>query len=217
MTVRIGDMTFSDWVSLPFEDGWTDTFIFRICAQGCIPPFEYAPLLKRIVAHTRRKRRTASIWVQVNAPGEWYLTEVRKSLEGLKLPYAVTNGSEPGYLDFPWRPWLGHERSQHPPVVEEKLPSVFLEELRCLQVLGRIETGNELEIASLAGLSVDVTGALLSGLEEKKLVVHKNSSDSVDSTPRRARIAKLRLWHSTSKGLSLALRSWGVPKGTEFT
>ena len=36
-------MTFSDWVSLPFQDGWTDTFIFRIDAQACIPPFEFAP------------------------------------------------------------------------------------------------------------------------------------------------------------------------------
>jgi hypothetical protein len=143
-------MTFSDWVSLPFEDGWTDTFIFRISAQACIPPFEYAPLLKRIVAHTRRKRRTASIWVQVDAPGEWYLAEVRRSLKGLKLPHVVTDGSEPGYLDFPWRPWLDQTKPQHPPIVEEKLPRVSLEELRCLQALGRIETGNEHEIASLA-------------------------------------------------------------------
>jgi hypothetical protein len=217
MTVRIGDMTFSDWVSLPFEDGWTDTFIFRISAQACIPPFEYAPLLKRIVAHTRRKRRTASIWVQVNAPGEWYLSEVRKALEGLKLPHAVTTGSEPGYLDFPWRPWLGHEKSKHPPVVEEKLPLVSLEELRCLQALGRIETGNEHEIASLAGLSVDETATLLSSLEEKKLVGYKESSERVDNTSRPAWINKFRLWNHTSRGLSIALRSWGAPRGTEFT
>ena len=52
MTVRIGKMTFSDWVSLPFQDGWSDTFIFRIDAQACIPPFEFAPLLKRMAAHT---------------------------------------------------------------------------------------------------------------------------------------------------------------------
>jgi hypothetical protein len=217
MTVRIGDMTFSDWISLPFEDGWTDTFIFRISAQACIPPFEYAPLLKRIVAHTRRKRRTASIWVQVNAPGEWYLAEVRKSLKGLKLPHAVTNGSEPGYLDFPWRPWLGHEKSQHPPVVEEKLPQVSLEELRCLQALGRIETGNEHEIASLAGLPVDEAARLLSGLEEQKLVICKTSSGRVDNSSMLARITQPGLWQSTSKGLSHALRSWGVPRGTDFT
>ena len=46
MTVRIGNMTFSDWVSLPFEGGWTDTFIFRIDAQACLPPFRLRPALE---------------------------------------------------------------------------------------------------------------------------------------------------------------------------
>lgn len=217
MTVRIGNMTFSDWVSLPFEDGWTDTFIFRISAQACIPPFEYAPLLKRIVAHTLCKRRTASIWVHVNAPGKWYMAEVQRSLERLKLPHVVTDGSEPGYLDFPWCPWLGHEKSKQPPFVEEKLPPVSPEELRCLQALGRIETGNEHEIASLAGLSVDVTETILVGLKEKELVVYKNGSEQVDIKSWPARIDTFPLWHLTSRGLSVALRSWGVPRGTEFT
>src|SRR3989304_9740947 len=102
MTVRICDMTFSNWVSLPFQDGWTDPFIFRIDAQACIPPFEYAPLLKRMTAHTRSKRPSASIWVQVDSPGQWYMAEVKRSLlPGLKLPYAVTSaGEELNYLDF---------------------------------------------------------------------------------------------------------------------
>jgi hypothetical protein len=217
MTVRIGDMTFSDWISLPFEDGWTDTFIFRISAQACIPPFEYAPLLKRIVAHTRRKRRTASVWVQVDAPGKWYLAEVQRSLEGLKLPFAVTDGNEPGYLDFSCPPWLGHEESQHPPLVEEKLPPVSPEELRCLQALGRIETGDQDEIASLAGLPFDVIGNILSRLKEKELVVYENSSERVNVRSAPAWIGTFPLWHPTSRGLSLALRSWGVPRGTEFT
>ena len=83
MTVRIGKMTFSDWVSLPFQDGWSDTFIFRIDPQACIPPFEYAPLLKRMAAHTFSKRSSASLWVQVDAHGEWYAAEVIRSLKSL--------------------------------------------------------------------------------------------------------------------------------------
>ncbi|MBK8417460.1 hypothetical protein [Candidatus Villigracilis saccharophilus] len=38
MTVRIGNITFSDWTSLHFEDGWSDTFILRVSALACLPP-----------------------------------------------------------------------------------------------------------------------------------------------------------------------------------
>ena len=37
MTVRLGDVTFSDWISLEFEGGYTDTFIFDIDALNGLP------------------------------------------------------------------------------------------------------------------------------------------------------------------------------------
>ncbi len=217
MTVRICDVTFSDWVSLQFENRWTDTFIFRIDARACIPPFEYAPLLKRIVAHTIRKRWTASIWVQVNAPGEWYAVEVQRSLKGLNLPYAVTQGDPPGYKGFSWPPWLGHTKLPDPPVVEEKLPPVSPEELRCLQALGRMKKGNEDEIASLAGLSAEVSKTVLGCLKEKELVTYKTSPRIRRNKSRPSQMDLFPLWHTKPKGLAIALRSWGVPRGIEFT
>ena len=218
MTVRICNMTFSDWVSLPIEGGWTDTFIFRMEAKACIPPFEYAPLLERMAAHTLAKRPCASIWVQVHSPGEWYVAEVKRSLPGLKLPYAVTRADdELKYLDFSVPLKLLYSPSQRPPIVEEKLPSVSQEELRCLQALGRMKKGNELDIASLAGLSVNLTKNLLASLEEKKLVVHKTSPKIKRDKSKPAQMDLFPFWHTRSRGLSLALRSWGVPKGTEFS
>jgi hypothetical protein len=93
MTVRLGSMTFSDWISLPFDDGWTDTFVFRVSSQACLPPYAYVPLLKRLTARkVRNLRHSMSLWVQVDAPGEWFAAELRRSLKGLQLPYAVTNG-----------------------------------------------------------------------------------------------------------------------------
>ncbi len=218
MTVRICDMTFSDWVSLPFQDGWTDTFIFRINAQACIPPFEFGPLLKRMAAHTRSKRSSASLWIQVDAPGKWYLAEVKRALlPGLKLPYAVTRaGEEPSYLDFSFPPKLLYSRSQPPPVVEEKEQAVSQEELRCLQALARIEKGNEQEVASLAGLPVDIACQLLANLEVKKLAVYKISPKIKSDKSKPEQMDLFPLWHPRSKGLSLALRSWGVPIGLDF-
>lgn len=218
MTVRIGDVTFSDWVSLPYEDGWTDTFIFRISAHACIPPFDYAPLLKRIVAPTKRKRSSASIWVQVDSPGDWFIAEVKRSLRGLALPYAVTRaGDELKYLDFSFRPTLLHTPSQRPPILEEKPKSVSPQELRCLQALGRMEKGNEDEIASLAGLPVDVSRTHLINLAERKLVVYKTSQKIRRDKSKPSQMDLFPLWHARSKGLSVALRSWGAPKGTQFT
>ena len=218
MTVRIGDVTFSDWISLPFPGGWTDTFIFRISAQACVPPVAYAPLLRRIVAHVRRKRSCASIWVQVDSLGEWFVLEVQRSLKGLKLPFVVTRpGEEVDYLQFPYPPQLLHAPLPRPPIVDKRLPSVTLEELRCLQSLGRMEKGNEDEISSLADLSVDATKNVLATLGEKELVVYKTSPKIKRDKSRSAQLEMFPLWHTTPKGLSVALRSWGVPKGIEFT
>src|SRR5215207_7588616 len=107
MTVRIGKVTFDDWVSLPLGNHFTDTFIFRISAYACIPPFAYAPLLERMVAHVRQKRSCASLWVQVETPGDWFVLEVRHSLRGLKIPYVVSRGGDTvEYADFSYRPTL---------------------------------------------------------------------------------------------------------------
>ena len=99
MTVHVGKVTFSDWVSLPFKGKWTDTFIFRIDARNCLPPFVFRSMLQRMCAYVCTKHSTASLWIQVDAPGEWYLAEVKRSmLPGLGLPYVVTSvGDVPKY------------------------------------------------------------------------------------------------------------------------
>ncbi|MFZ5903175.1 MAG: hypothetical protein ACOYZ8_06470 [Chloroflexota bacterium] len=210
-------MTFADWVSLPFADGWTDTFIFRISVHACLPPFDYAPLLKRIVAHTRRKRSGASIWVQVDSPGDWFVKEVGHSLKGLHLPFAVTRGDQPpDFLDFSLRPWMSHVPSPRPPDVEEKPLPISAEELSCLQALGRMKKGNEHEVASLAGLPFDFATPLLSNLEAKKLTVYKHGRRELRGKSKPSQMDLFPSWHLTRPGLSLALRSWGAPRNTSF-
>jgi len=198
-------MTFSDWTSLSFEGGWSDTFIFRVDPLACIPPFEYAPLLRRMAAHTLSKRPSASIWVQVGGPGEWFIAELRRCLRGLRLPFAVTHrGAALTYLDFSRAPALLHSRSQTPPEVTDQPPSVSPAELKCLQSLARMQVGDVAEVASLAGLPGEVTERLLCNLEQKKWV------------ERALKESGYLFWQTRNKGLSAALRSWGVPKGVEF-
>ncbi|HKJ38476.1 MAG TPA: hypothetical protein VJ972_06855 [Anaerolineales bacterium] len=219
MTVRVGKVTFFDWVSLPFRSKWTDTFIFRIDAHNGLPPFAFRSMLQRMCAYMCTKRSIASLWIQVDSPGDWYLAEVKRSmLPGLGLPYAVTHiGDVPQFESFSFQPPLLHEAPPHPPTMMEEEQKISPDELKCLQVLGRIVKGNVQDIASLTGLSEDVVTELLAGLDNRKLVIHKIGSKITGDKSKPVEMDSVPLWHLKRKGLKIALRSWGVPKGIEFT
>lgn len=217
MPVRLGDVQFSDWVSLPMEGGWTDTFVFRVSASACLPPFAYAPLIRRLVSRkTRLLRPSLSMWVQVDASGEWFAAELRRSLRGLQVPYAVTNGKEPEYIDFSFNPWLGHSNRGRPPEVEVPPTGLSDTETLCLQALGRMVKGDEAEIASLTGLAVEVLEATMSDLEKQGLVIFKVGSRIVRKRGYKTQADPYPLWHLRRQGLSIALRGWNVPKTIAF-
>ena len=216
MTFCVGEITFSDWKSLPFQDGWTDTFIFRMSARACLPPSDYARLIRRMIAPVQRVRRSASIWVQVEWPGDWYAAEVRRTLKGTQLPVAVTRGEELDWLDFSFRPWLGVTPSPPPPIVEDKPRPVSQESLKCLQALGRMVKGNEQEIASLAGLPFSTVQTLLPQLQKDRLTIYKVGRKILRKKSEPVQMDEFPSWHLTRPGLSLALRSWGVPCNVRF-
>lgn len=93
MTVRFGNITFSDWTSLEYEGGFTDTFIFHIDAMNGLPPFGYRPLLKRMASRFKNKRRGASLW----DPGRF--TRRMVSDGSKKLPFPRLQGSSCGDRD----------------------------------------------------------------------------------------------------------------------
>jgi hypothetical protein len=134
------------------------------------------------------------------------------------MPYAVTHAAEPpDHWDFSIPPTLLHSRLPDPPNVKDKPSSVTREELRCVQALGRMKKGHEDEIASLAGLSFECTKAALTILKLKNLVEYKPSSKVMRGKFKPAQLELFSSSYLTSEGLSTALRSWGVPKGTQFT
>jgi hypothetical protein len=217
MTVRVCDVTFSDWVSLPMEGKYTDTFIFRISSQAGLPPFVYGPLLRRIAAKIRYKRPCASLWVQIDAPGQWFAVAVHNVLRGLNLPFIVTQeGETPTYARFSLPPVLSYSRLPDPPAVDVKLSPVTADELRCLQALGRMIKGLPDEIASLTNLPENIVETALASLQEKRMVEYKIGTRIFRNESLPAQLDPIFLWHLKSRGLSIALRSWGVPKGIDF-
>lgn len=219
MTVRLGDVTFSDWVSLKFEGGYTDTFIFHIDALNGLPPFGYRPLLQRLVAELNQKRPGASLWIRVTSPGEWYVMEVKRSMSrGLSIPYVVTCADEtPEHLSFSFRPRLFFSSLPPPPSVDDELSQFLQEELKCLQVLTRNRKGIEEEIASLAGLSKKITYDVLQRLQKSNLAVYKLGGQFQKDKSKPKKMDPYPMWHPTRKGVSTALRSWGASSGVDFS
>ncbi len=219
MTIRLGDVTFSDWISLEYEGGFTDTFIFDIDALNGLPPFVFHPLLQRLVAELDKKRPGASLWIRVTSPGEWYLMEVKCSMtDGFSVPYVVTSKDKtPDYHSFSFGPRLFSPALPRPPKVDDEFSGFSREELKCLQVLTRNLKGSLEEIASLAGLSETITHDVLQGLQKKKKVIFKLGEVIQKDKSKPKKMDPYWMWHPTRKGVSAALRSWGASKGVDFS
>ncbi len=219
MTVRLGDVTFSDWISLKFEGGYTDTFIFDIDALNGLLPFDFHPLLQRLVAELDKKRPGASLWIRVTSPGEWYLMEVKRSMTaGFSIPYVVTSTDKtPDYRSFSFGPRLFSSSLHHPPKVDNEISRFSREELKCLQVLARNRKGIEVEIASLAGLPETMTYDVLQRLQKRKMVVFKLGEQFQKDKSKPKKMDPYWMWHPTRKGVSVALRSWGASNGVDFS
>jgi hypothetical protein len=120
------------------------------------------------------------------------------------------------FIDFTYLPWLGVSNSGRPPHVEDEPSAVSVEELRCLQALGRMVKGKEEEIASLADRTTSDVRRMLYDLEMRKSVVFKRGYQIGKNGPIKTKPDPISLWHLTRRGTSLALRSWGVPKTVTF-
>lgn len=218
MTVQLGEVTFSDWISLEYEGGFTDTFIFDIDALNGLPPFVFHPLLQRLVAELDKKRPGASLWIRVTSPGEWYLMEVKSSMtDGFSIPYVVTaKDKRPEYRSFSFGPRL-FSSSFPPPKVDDEISGFSREELKCLQVLTRNRKGSQEEISSLAGLPETITLDVLQGLQKKKKVIFKLGEVFQKDKSKPKKMDPYWMWHPTRKGVSAALRSWGASKGVDFS
>jgi len=204
-------LLFDEWHSLLLNEGWSDTFVYRLSASDGLPPVDYARAVRRVVPPLLNLRHSASLWVVVDSPsgGTWFPEQVRRTLHGISAPVAVTNSlnTPPQLNDFSFYPWTERIQSPPPPRAENPLPEdISPKELRCLQVLARLEQAYTLEVASLAGCSRPTARKALKSLRERRLL---------DFVPESSN-ARYPYWEILRGGVSLALRSWGVSAGVSF-
>jgi len=216
MTVHIRNILFAGTESLEISPGrWTDTFLCPISYQHGLPPWDYARAVRTKINALAKYRRGASLWIQVESPGQWYLEEVKSALYGLPLATAITRRDiRPVLTDFSFIPRTLIKPSPGAPTAESWQPvDMAGEEVQALRVLARIKTGYTSEVASLTGFSVWKARRILRDLHKKELIIsHKEPPEEWDEKKR-----FYPSWSVKRKGVSLALRSWGVPKGTNFS
>ena len=207
MGARVGSVVFAQWRSFPLGSGWSDTFVFPLSARAGLPPGDYARPLRRMASQVSRLRPGASLWVPVEVPGgRWYAEEVRQSLRGLPLAVAVTGDPEsaPCLRDFSFCPGLFHTPAPPPPAAPDLgAGDLSLQEVQALRVLARLGMAYTAEVASLAGVSLPTARQALWRLKRRRLI----EQEGQEAFP---------IWKVRRAGISLALRSWGLPPGVAF-
>lgn len=211
MTIFFENMQFHDWRTSEKNGQWTDVFIQRISPRSGLPPLEYGLGMYRLAALLVRKRRSASLWVQVEGPGRWYQETLRSVLRWKgKLPVAVTARStlsRPDLYDYVVFPYLEPKRPPELQRVKAEALPYAESALSCLQVLGRIERGSCDEVASLASLTPSLAQDNLEELTKAGFVLREEKKEKKETVV---------TWQIRREGLSLALRSWGIPKEVSF-
>ncbi len=204
-TVRVGPAVFHEHLSPNWGNGVGDVFVLHASPRAGLPPWLWGQVVMAAGKVLFRKRPGACIWVRapaVEETGQWWRKMLIRSLGATPVPVAVGSGDEPPppkSFSFPVQVFRNPRQAGR---LSDKYPTLSTTEEAVLGVLGRIGKGYTAEIASLALVSLPSARKALYRLQENGLVVRK-----ANHWP---------YWEGTRKGVSLALRMWGVPKGARF-
>jgi hypothetical protein len=192
------------------DECWLDLWIYRVNACDGLPPSARAKVIRGVYRQLKQYRSLPCLWVQVDAPGDWYITALRWALQGHKIMVNVSPvEQELSVVDFPtlppvgWRPW---PQPQFGCSVfdEANLTKVQKAELKILRCMARMEMAGVKEIASLAGFGVTYTRKLLARLSKDRLVQPFDSGSEMMNT-------KDPLWAIRQRGLQYVRQSWNIP------
>ena len=229
MAVWVGSAVFEDHISIELVPGkWTDTFILPLRHDLALPPWDYAEVVKTVIPSLKKLRRAPSLWVPVIAPGRWYFEEVKYALRKASIPVAVTCGrNQPGILDFSKLPAV-YDVPCDAGALTDPSPISGLSEnvLRSLLIMARLTAAYTIEVASGTLMDDRACKNALWELENRGYIEYHPNDSQIDthlsSFWQRASQAGKRsrriypYWRIKRRGVSVALRVWGVPAGTWF-
>ncbi|MBK8783952.1 MAG: hypothetical protein IPO22_19670, partial [Anaerolineales bacterium] len=185
-----------------------DVFKHHISYKDGLPPYAQARIIDLITNRLIKARQYPALWVSVDAPGGWYVVEVKRLVKK-KIPMTIqpawkTTVIERNFSQFIQPTYL---REGDLPILAPRFApadyGIKESALRVLQIMARLKTAYRPEIASLAGFSESHVRNLLKQLQAENLI-------------ERRKIGKYEGYAIRTKGLRLAHRSWNIPKGVHF-
>ncbi len=186
-----------------------DIFKHHISYKDGLPPYAQARIIDLITNRLIKTRQYPALWVSVDAPGDWYVVEVKRLVKK-KIPMTFQPAWKTTVIE-----WNFSEHIEPTYLREGDLPilaprfdpanyGIKESALRVLQIMARLKTAYRPEIASLAGFSESHVRNLLKQLQAENLI-------------ERRKIGKYEGYAICTKGLRLAHRSWNIPKGVHFS
>lgn len=186
-----------------------DVFKHHISYKDGLPPYAQARIIDLITNRLIKARQYPALWVSVDAPGDWYVVEVKRLVKK-KIPMTVQLAWKTTVIE-----WNFSEHIEPTYLREGDLPilaprfdpadyGIKESALRVLQIMARLKTAYRPEIASLAGFSESHVRNLLKQIQAENLI-------------ERRKIGKYEGYAICTKGLRLAHRSWNIPKGVHFS
>ena len=191
-----------------------DLFRHTISSSDGLPPYAQARIIDLISTQLKKHRYSPCLWVTVDAPGAWYLNEVKRLVRYI-IPTIILTPDQDLYDHGEFRCrgycpllYLFEEQNFYPAHVSPPFSHADYglskeSVVRVLRILARLKTAHTKEITSLAGYSKTYVRGLLKELQSKGMIEWK-------------RIGKYDGWAIKTRGMRLAHRSWNVPKGAHF-
>lgn len=192
------------------NDSWLDLWIYRVNACDGLPPSARAKVIKGVYRQLKQYRSLPCLWVQVDSPGEWYITALDWALRGQNMMVNISPvGQELSIIGFPTVPWIGGWPWLPPQFGcsafdEASLTKAQKAELKILRCMARMEMAGVKEIASLAGFGVTYTRKILGRLAKARLIKPFDSGSEKENK-------KDPLWAIRRRGLQYAHQSWNIP------
>jgi len=186
-----------------------DVFKHHISYKDGLPPYAQARIIDLMSNRLIKARQYPALWVSVDAPGDWYVLEVKRLVKK-RIPMTIQPSWKTFILerDFYQAIHPTYLREGDMPIMAPRFDpadySIKESELRVLQIMARLKTAYRPEIASLAGFSESHVRNLLKQLQAENLI-------------ERRKIGKYEGYAIRTKGLRLAHRSWNIPKGVKFS
>lgn len=188
---------------------WLNKYKYPVSSCDGLPIDARAAAIQEVTKRLVEASPDATLCVEVDTPGKWYIDALKSALRKDSLPIAIMPlGREPTLLDFAVPPITSHYKPPQPTFAmkyydENRCGRRERSLLRVARGLARMSTARTWEIASVSGISHTHVLQRLAELGERGYVQPTTAG-------------KYPAWELTKDGISWVQKFWNVPPDMRF-